>query len=211
MSDNARNEILKAVKSALEQKKTLPYPDVRDNEGIMPPLDGHLDELFAQNLIRNGASFLYCENIVELKVTLDKMAETRGWKHWYCWELALQDLLKDIDFRLCRIGKNLDKADVGITGCRALVASTGSILIDSELQMGRATSVFPPVHVVVAMTSQIVYGLKTAISLSKGQENDRPSMISIISGPSRTADIEKTLVKGAHGPKELIVILLENN
>lgn len=207
--NNSRTSILRDIKTSLEAKTKLPYPDVRDNDGILPPPETYLDELFAKNLVRNGGSFVYCSNLAELRTALDKIAESKLLRHWYCWEPALQNLLKDIDFRLCRIGKNLDKADVGITGCQSLVASTGSIVIDSQLQNGRANSVYPPVHVVVALTSQIVFGLRAAMLPSKGAPSQRPSMVSVISGPSRTADIEKTLVKGAHGPKELIVILLE--
>jgi L-lactate dehydrogenase complex protein LldG len=66
------------------------------------------------------------------------------------------------------------------------------------------------VHIVVAYTSQLVHDIKDGLQLVQDKYGDRlPSMISLISGPSRTADIEKTLVLGAHGPKELILFLVE--
>jgi L-lactate dehydrogenase complex protein LldG len=78
--------------------------------------------------------------------------------------------------------------------------------------MGRSMTVFPPVHVVVAFTSQLVPDLKSAFQLIKNKYNGKlPSMLSAITGPSRTADIEKTLVLGAHGPKELYVFLVQDN
>ena len=75
---------------------------------------------------------------------------------------------------------------------------------------GRRLSIYPPVHIVLAYTSQIVLDIKDGLKLLKEKyEGSLPSMISNVTGPSRTADIEKTLVLGAHGPKELFVFLLE--
>jgi L-lactate dehydrogenase complex protein LldG len=66
------------------------------------------------------------------------------------------------------------------------------------------------VHIVLAYTSQLVLDLKDGFKLLKKKYgNNIPSLISTITGPSRTADIEKTLVLGAHGPKELFVFLLD--
>jgi L-lactate dehydrogenase complex protein LldG len=66
------------------------------------------------------------------------------------------------------------------------------------------------VHIVVAFNNQIVYDLKEGISNTIEKYNDHlPSMISIATGPSRTADIEKTLVLGAHGPKEVYVFYID--
>jgi L-lactate dehydrogenase complex protein LldG len=70
----------------------------------------------------------------------------------------------------------------------------------------RALSALPPVHLVVAHRPQIVTDLEAAIAVLRQQHGESwPSLISIISGPSRTADIEKVLVLGAHGPKRLAV------
>jgi L-lactate dehydrogenase complex protein LldG len=72
-------------------------------------------------------------------------------------------------------------------------------------------TVFPEIHIVVAYSSQLVPDLKDAFKeIKKKYEPEFPSVISLITGPSRTADIEKTLVMGAHGPKELYVFLIED-
>lgn len=72
-------------------------------------------------------------------------------------------------------------------------------------------NVFPASHIVFAHTNQIVLDIKDAMrGLKEKYPNGLPSMISLITGPSRTADIEKTLVMGAHGPEELYVFLLDN-
>ena len=72
-------------------------------------------------------------------------------------------------------------------------------------------TVFPETHLIVGYTSQLVPDLKDALkNVRKKYEDNFPSQISLITGPSRTADIEKTLVLGAHGPKELYVFLIED-
>ncbi|NBT13635.1 MAG: hypothetical protein EBS56_08665 [Planctomycetia bacterium] len=103
----------------------------------------------------------------------------------------------------------LEACDAGITACEALVAQTGSILVSSATCGGRALSILPHVHVVVATLDQIVATLGDALHHVRERHAGRlPSMLSFITGPSRTGDIERILVLGAHGPKELVVILV---
>jgi len=95
-----------------------------------------------------------------------------------------------------------------LTGCEFLVAHLGSVLISSAQISGRRLNVFPETHIVVANEVQIVDFLDNALEkLQEKYKNKLPSLISNITGPSRTADIEKTLVMGMHGPKTLIVII----
>ena len=85
-------------------------------------------------------------------------------------------------------------------------------MVSSKQQCGRRMFVYPPVHIVLAYTSQLVPDLKQALIGIKQKYSDKiPSMISVITGPSRTADIEKTLVLGAHGPREIYVFLVDDN
>ena len=75
---------------------------------------------------------------------------------------------------------------------------------------GRAASVYAPIHVCIAFTSQLVYDIKDALQLLKEKYNNKlPSLITFATGPSRTADIEKTLVVGVHGPKEVYCFLVD--
>jgi len=105
---------------------------------------------------------------------------------------------------------HLEGCDAGITSCEALVSQTGSILVSSGTSGGRGLSILPHVHVVVATLDQIVPTLGDALHLTKARHAGRmPSMLSFITGPSRTGDIERILVLGAHGPKELVVILVD--
>ena len=105
---------------------------------------------------------------------------------------------------------DLVNSDTTITDCEALVARTGSVIVSSRQSSGRRASVFPDHHIVVARSSQVVADLKDALQLMKVRYPDQlPSMITAITGPSRTADIEKTLVQGAHGAKEIYVFLID--
>jgi L-lactate dehydrogenase complex protein LldG len=84
------------------------------------------------------------------------------------------------------------------------------MMLSSKASSGRTTSVYAPVHICIAKTSQLVYDVKDAIVfMQKKYGSDLPSMISLATGPSRTADIEKTLVVGVHGPKEVYCFLID--
>jgi len=94
-----------------------------------------------------------------------------------------------------------------VTLADALIAQTGSILVTAACG-GRGASVIAPCHIVYATLSQLVPDLSTALGrLSQERKLDRNSFACVVSGSSRTADIEKILVQGAHGPRRLVVIL----
>ena len=79
-------------------------------------------------------------------------------------------------------------------------------------QSGRTASVYAPVHICVAYSSQLVSDVKDSLQLMKEKYADNfPSFATFASGPSRTADIEKTLVTGVHGPKEVFCFLIDNS
>jgi L-lactate dehydrogenase complex protein LldG len=105
--------------------------------------------------------------------------------------------------------KSLERCSVGITACDALIAQTGSILLTARSAGGRTLSVLPPHHVVVATTDQLLPDLPAAFELLYTKYGDNyPSFATFITGPSRTGDIERILVLGAHGPRELTVLLI---
>jgi L-lactate dehydrogenase complex protein LldG len=101
----------------------------------------------------------------------------------------------------------LSRYQVGITSAERLVARTGSIFVRSDRSGGRQLSVLPPIHVVVATEAQLVFSLGDVLR-EFGTNAGTCSFATFITGPSRTADIEKILVLGAHGPKRLVVVML---
>ena len=101
-------------------------------------------------------------------------------------------------------------ADIGISGVDFLVAETGSVVVQSRLGEPRSLSLLPPVHIAVADRSQLVADLFDLFVKKKGEEHaELPSCLSIITGPSKTGDIELRLVTGVHGPGEIYVVLLD--
>jgi L-lactate dehydrogenase complex protein LldG len=105
---------------------------------------------------------------------------------------------------------DLESCSAAITGCDFLIAQTGSLLVSSGSAGGRALSVLPPHHVAVARVDQMVPDLATALRGAKERyAANWPSFLSFVTGPSRTGDIERILVLGAHGPKRLTVLLID--
>ena len=102
------------------------------------------------------------------------------------------------------------EADLGVTACDCLIAQMGAIVVSPKSAGGRALSVLPPVHLVIARRDQLLPDLATAITfIRRRYDGQWPSTLSIITGPSRTGDIEKVLVLGAHGPKRLALFFVE--
>jgi len=100
--------------------------------------------------------------------------------------------------------------EVGITSVDFLIARTGSILLSSASAGGRRLSVLPAFHIAIATSEQVVSSLDEALRRFEDSGRDHlTSYATLITGPSRTADIEKILVLGAHGPKRLAVILID--
>ncbi|MES2275656.1 MAG: lactate utilization protein [Bacteroidota bacterium] len=205
----AKEKLLKKVRSALLEKRDNPYPNL-ENLPLYAPNDELLEVIFAEELMAVAGQFVFCEDEIHLIEQLLTIAEERNWRKIYCWEPALQQLLNTYEFPFFETDKDFDQAEAGITLCEALIARNGSVMISNANGAGRRLSIYPPVHLVVAYTSQLVPDLKDGFKLIKEKYGANiPSMISNITGPSRTADIEKTLVLGAHGPKELFVFLLD--
>jgi L-lactate dehydrogenase complex protein LldG len=210
MEPTSKERILKNIRAALIHPTDQPFPNIDITSSVYRQPADTLDVIFAEEFTRIQGNFVYCENEKGFLGNLDSLAEKNNWENLYVWEFKLQDLFQKNFFKRLRVGNSLEKADAGITTCECLVARTGSILVSSRKASGRALPIFPPVHIVVAYNNQLYYDLKEAVQYVIEKYNGNiPSMISIASGPSRTADIEKTLVLGAHGPKEVYVFFID--
>jgi L-lactate dehydrogenase complex protein LldG len=114
---------------------------------------------------------------------------------------------KDRSIRWSSEGRPAEQSQATVTLAEALVAQTGSIFVSAACG-GRAASVVAPVHIVVASIQQLVPDLGAAFArLRERGTVENSSMLCLVTGPSRTADIEKIIVMGAHGPRRVIVIL----
>jgi len=212
MSETAREAILTRIRTGLAQPAPLPpRPDF--TAPVHPPLAGDDEVLaFAQSFQRVGGEFYYCETRAQLAVQLATFRERQQLGRPFVWEPAVQEILRaaGVAFQADET-EFLSHADWGLTSCEALVARTGSVLVSAGTASGRRLSIYPDQHVVLARPSQVVAEIGDALRMMQQRYGAAlPSMVSLTTGPSRTADIEKTLVLGAHGPRRISLFLLED-
>ena len=228
MNSGKREDILGRIREALR----IPAPRLRDgkHEGATVSL-GEMQPrawLPAVPPDAEGQLALFQKNCAQLRTDLrlvagakeaaETLANLRDASHWTAAAAHHHPLLDrvvpalEIETLYAEQRpdpKSLERCSVGITACDALVAQTGSILLTSLSAGGRALSVLPPHHVVVAQADQLVPDLPAAFDLLYSRYgNHYPSFATLITGPSRTGDIERILVLGAHGPRNLTVILI---
>ena len=204
----SREKVLKKVRHALIYKTDNPFPHVDFDSPVYKPMSETPDVNFAQEFTKAGGVFIYCENEAEVAATLSALNTECKWQNIYCTEPLLQYLLTQAGVPFDSDDESLQQLNVAITSCEFLVSRLGSIMVSSK--NSRRLNVYPETHVVIAYVDQLVDDLKDAFdAVQKKYSGKLPSMLSVITGPSRTADIEKTLVMGAHGPRQLFVILVE--
>jgi L-lactate dehydrogenase complex protein LldG len=208
----SKDVILGKVRSALSKKfqKAQIKPDF--NQSLYPVQEEDLAVLFAENLVATKAEFFYCEGLKDFHVQFTQLSSERYYKNIVYLENELSDILPRLKSKYLQTLQDVKKAEIGINLCESLIARTGSVLISSKQAAGRAISVYPPINIVVAFSSQLVFDIKDGLKrIQERYPGSFPSMVSLVTGPSRTADIEKTLVMGAHGPKELLVFLIDDS
>ncbi|MGH7887874.1 MAG: LutC/YkgG family protein, partial [Candidatus Binatia bacterium] len=98
---------------------------------------------------------------------------------------------------------------VGITGAFCAIAETGTLVLLSGEDTPPATSLLPETHIAVVRITRIVKGMEEAWVLLRSERSTMPRAVNFISGPSRTADIEQTIVLGAHGPYRMHIVLVQ--
>jgi L-lactate dehydrogenase complex protein LldG len=204
----SREKVLKKVRHALIYKTDNPFPQVDFDSPVYKPMNDTSDVNFAQEFTKVGGVFIYCENESEVVSTLSALYTECEWHNIYCTEPELQYMLTQAVVPFESGEESLQQLSVGITGCEFLISRLGSIMVSSKTS--RRLNVYPEIHVIIAFANQLVDDLKDAfVAVQAKYAGKLPSLLSVITGPSRTADIEKTLVMGAHGPKELFLILVE--
>jgi L-lactate dehydrogenase complex protein LldG len=231
MSQGRRAEILARIREALR------VPAPHSHGGANPSHPSHLVQteqtprewlpvvpsdaesrlsLFREKCTQLRTDFQAVASPGEATAVLAALRDRHGWTllgahHHPLIDPLLQTLGLEVLFVEERPeSKLLERCSAGITACDALIAQTGSILLTARSAGGRALSVLPPHHVVIATTDQLLPDLPAAFELLKVKYGDNyPSFATFITGPSRTGDIERILVLGAHGPRDLTVLLIE--
>lgn len=200
----AREEILAKLKNAVHTPPVKPDFDAP----VYFPIDEPLELAFKENLEKvNGSVHLFGSK-EELFATLKEFLSEFNSNNVYCWEKDIATSLKpEFNFNTGEV-EFPESMEAGITGCEYLIAHTGTVMVSSAQKGSRRMFVYPPVYIVVAAKEQIVdYLDKAYAGIEDKYKGDLPSQVTLITGPSRTADIEKTLILGAHGPKSLHVFI----
>ena len=195
-------------------------PDAAEHRRVLPAVGSGLEaelSMFQKNAADLRADFRLVKDQAAFVSELKTLCAAEHWQHLashhgeltepVCKALGLPVLFTDAPFDK----RELARCDAGISQCDALVAQTGTVVVTSRSTGGRALSVLPPHHVVLARRAQLVADLPAAFKVLKARYGaGYPSMISLITGPSRTGDIERILVLGAHGPKKLTILCARN-
>ncbi|MFO8000750.1 MAG: lactate utilization protein [Marinilabilia sp.] len=207
---NKNNHSRDRILSRLEGKEYRPWHENWPSEvpegDVFPPVDDPL-AMFRDELTSLGGEVFVEEGEGALYKRLKEIVSKRGWKVLFTGDNQIERKLDQWDIPVRQFVSTNDEPEAGVTGCEALVARTGSVMVSSAGASGRQMNIFLPVHIVVAGLDQVVSSIADGFRMVRENHSHLPSQISLISGPSRTADIEKTLVMGAHGPGELIVLI----
>jgi L-lactate dehydrogenase complex protein LldG len=205
-TSSAKENILKKIRQALSNPVPLPFPNSEGNQPVFHVEEEDLAVVFADEFSKLQGKFAYCTNEQDMAGQVYALLLQKGWTKVYIREEDLAAALPQVTRY-----PDLPGCDVSITGCESLVARTGTIVMSSAQASGRTTSVYAPVHICIARSTQLVPDIRDALLLIREKYANRiPSLVTFASGPSRTADIEKTLVTGVHGPKEVYCFLLES-
>lgn len=207
----AKENILKKIRQALSNPVPVPFPQSEGNNSVFQPPVDDMAVQFAQEFTKLQGKFVFCADEKDMAAQLLQLAALNHWDKIVCREEKLKKILHNNQFPIV-FHQELADSDISITTCEMLVSRTGTMVLSTGNESGRTTSVYAPIHVCIAYSHQLVYDLKDALQALREKYNGQlPSFISFATGPSRTADIEKTLVVGVHGPKEVFVFLIDSS
>lgn len=225
MQNDSREKILRRIREALSVKAparhlvgAAPSPSGHQPQDWLPPVpasEPELVALFEKNSLDLKTEVRRCADAAAAAAELASLARENGWKSVGSHDFELGNAaVASLGLPVVQTDREystaaLEKCDAGVSGCECLVAQTGGILVTSASSGGRVLSVLPPHHVVIASASQLVGDLADAFGVLRKNGGAPPAFVSFITGPSRTGDIERILVLGAHGPKKLTLLLVQ--
>jgi len=212
----AREEILARIRASLNRSPGAPVPLVPPSARVRPraagPMDAEIELLFAEIGKLNGVT-RHLRNQEDLHAALADLVRTEQVKKATLWttpELQAWDVasrLKALGVHLVSPQADLREVaecDLGVTGVDAALPETGTLLLRSSPEKPRVVSLLPRVHLAILRPGALRPDLHQAFA-----EVTEDGYVVLVTGPSRTADIELTLTLGVHGPKSLYVWLLD--
>jgi len=203
----ARNNILEKIREALTHDSDSHQPEIIQGDIFKTTPESLLDKFSAEFAALDG-SLEICAEKSDFLQKLTELREEQNWESIACQSGSFQG-----DFGLEAFPFAGENPYAVITGCECLVARTGTIVLSAAQDYGRILTVYTPVHIVVATVDQLVYDVGDGIGkiIQQYHATGLPSAIFFASGPSRTGDIEKALVRGVHGPVQVYLFLLQDD
>lgn len=219
---SARDDILNKLRDALSagtpfpaaetQRGTLPVAQMADDENLAARFVSEVERV--KGVVHRAASA--SDALHTLKALLRERAVQRAtlWDERHLPIEGVLPLLHELGIAQVQ-GENVlvETAQVGITGCDWAIAATGTLVLSAGPGRSRMASLLPPTHIALVRESQLIPRLEDWVAGRYGdklQELRTSSNITLITGCSRTADIEMSPVFGVHGPLEFHVILLRD-
>lgn len=204
-----REKVLKKIRAALLSKSQNPYPKLDFDSPVFSRTDEDPVLVFDEHFTAAGGRFFLVESELEFAESLVELGMQHKWKNIICIEDGLSNLLTECELPHSVLPGDISTMDVAVTSCECMIARTGSIIL-SSIMHSRSVPAYIPVHVVLARASQLAVDMKDALNWLKHKYQRLPSSLTVVTGPSRTADIEGELVIGAHGPKQLYCFMVDD-
>ena len=207
-----KEQILAKVREAVMTKDENLFKDVNMQVDTWTPFkeeDG-ADFTFVERFKENGGIFVYFESKENFLDAMKQYIVENQWEPLCSTSKKMHEIFKDSGIALSRDYTTKRKKTVSITDCECLIAHTGSVVVTDKCAGSRAAYSNADVLLVFASPSQIVASMKDAIHLIKEKYgSDRPSETVIISGASKSTEIDNQLVIGAQGIKQIALFLVE--
>ena len=183
----------KRIEEALSNLDKNAYSD-KPNTNIL--------KLFSKRFEEANGKIFFVNSLEEIIKTLKNIANKNNVTQFFTYNKEINNALDKFNWT-----NNIINANATITFCDYLIARTGTIMVSTFSVKGRKVISYPDISIIIAEKSQLVFGLNEAINKFLTKHKTFPSFVSFITGVSKTADIEKTLILGAHGPKKIFLLL----
>jgi L-lactate dehydrogenase complex protein LldG len=224
-NNNAREAIFKSIRANLAASQTLNareleihHPDESTHLAVLPGHDKtSLVDRFKESLEAVEGHCIIVQSDEQLVESLTDIITRLQSTYLRARRIAISDspeierLVNQVDadvdaLAITPSSSDIFNFDVGISCVQAGIAETGTLVLDSSRERNRWVSLVPPVHIAILDAAQIVLTLGEALSMMQKDDQVSP-IVTLVTGPSRTADIELTLAIGVHGPQEVYVIV----
>lgn len=209
-----KEQILAKVREAVMAKDENIFSDVNMQADTWTPFkeeDG-ADFTFVERFKDNGGIFVYFESQQDFIDAMKQYIVENQWEPLCSTSMKMENIFKDSGIELNRDYTSKRKKTVSITDCECLIAQTGSIMITDKCAGSRVAYSNADMLLVYASPSQIVANMKDAIKLLKGKyKTHKPTETVIISGASKSTEIDNQLVIGAQGIKQIALFLVEED